>query len=1495
MNTRTKLKVQAVVVVASLLASFFVGFAPSAKAATNIFINEIHYDNASTDTGEAIEVAGPAGTDLAGWSIVLYNGNGGAVYDTITLSGTIPDQQDGFGTLSFPQAGIQNGAPDGMALVDSSNAVVQFLSYEGSFTAVGGPADGMTSTDIGVAESSSTTVGDSLQLTGTGSAYEDFTWAAPAPNTFGAVNTDQTFSGGGPDYTPIYDIQYTADPSGDSPLKDQADVTTEGIVTAHFQYGYFIEDPAGGAWNGLWVHDTTNAPALGDRVRLTGTVIEYYNLTELDLLTGYEVLSSGNALPDPVVLPTGDVSQEQWEGVLVRVENVTVTNPDLGYSEWEVDDGSGPLAVDNLGADTYVPALGDELVAIIGPLNYSYGAFKIAPRDDDDIIPPAAIEIVVTEIMQNPAAVNDTYGEWFELYNAGDEAVDLDGWTFRDAGTDGFTVAGPLVMQSGDYLVLGRNGDPAINGGLDVDYVYSGFTLGNSDDEIIVEDTSASEIDRVEYDGGAVWPDPTGASMMLIDLALDNNDGSNWSETPSDLTYGDGDRGTPGCPNTGCVMDYTPIYDIQYTADPSGDSPYAGQTVTTEGIVTAVFYSGYFIEDPAGGAWNGLWVYDSSGPMPGDRVRLTGTVDEYYNLTELKDLTEFVVESSGNSLPEPSVVTTLDLNQEQWESVFIRVENVTVTNPDLGYGEWQVDDGSGLAVVDDMGDYTYVPVLDDELDYVQGPLTYGFGAFKIEPRDDGDIGLPAPPPDLVINEFLADPAGDLTGDANGDGVRDSGQDELVEIVNDSDSDVNISGWTLSDGYGVRHIFPEETVVSANCAIVIFGGGTPTGGFGGAVVQTASTGALGLNNGGDTITLNDGTTDLVVVTYGSDGGDNQSLTRDPDITGELFVKHSVAAGSGGALFSPGTMIDGSLFSGCSQPFGACGDPATFIHAIQGNGASSPEVGNVHVIEGVVVGDFQTSEHLRGFFIQEEDADADTDPLTSEGIFVYDGSYPAVDVNAGDVVRVMGEVSEYYDLTELGNISNIAVCGPSSIAPTEVNLPADLEPYEGMLITFPEELTASQNYFQGRYGQVTMSSEGRLFNPTNTYRPLTPEAITMAAENLLRMFVLDDGTTSQNPAPIPYIGADDTLRAGDTVAGLTGVVDYGPINSSDPPARYYRIQPTSPVEFTRVNERTAAPEDVGGVIKVASFNVLNYFNGDGMGGGFPTSRGANTLEEFERQRTKIINAIVAMDADVIGLMEIENDGYDEYSAIADLVNGLNDVAGAGAYAFIDPGVAQIGTDEIAVGFIYQPGAVTPVGAAAILDSSVDPMFLDTKNRPALAQTFEENGVGGTFTAVVNHLKSKGSPCDDVADPDTGDGQGNCNLTRTNAAIALTNWLAGDPTGSGDPDFFIIGDLNSYAMEDPIIAIEDAGYTNLVKEFGGTWAYSYIFDGQSGYLDHALASPSAFSQVSGATVWHINTDEPSVIDYNTEYKPEDLYTPTPYRSSDHDPVIVGLDALR
>jgi predicted extracellular nuclease len=465
--------------------------------------------------------------------------------------------------------------------------------------------------------------------------------------------------------------------------------------------------------------------------------------------------------------------------------------------------------------------------------------------------------------------------------------------------------------------------------------------------------------------------------------------------------------------------------------------------------------------------------------------------------------------------------------------------------------------------------------------------------------------------------------------------------------------------------------------------------------------------------------------------------------------------------------------------------------------------------------------------------------------------------------------------------------MAVCSPGATATAAiVTLPVGSldvwEQHEGMLINIPQTLYATGNYAQGRYGEVDLSVDGRLNTPTNVVAPGAP-AIALQELNDRSRIQLEDGSTVQNPATAPYMGVGNTLRTGDTIPELTGVLsyDYGA----------YELHPTEPVDFTRVNAREATPDPVGGGIEVASFNVLNYFTtidtGAPMWGpaGGMDCRGADSAAEFTRQRDKIISAIVAMDAHVIGLMEIENHPTDD--ALQDLVNGLNDTLGAGTYALIDAG--PIGTDAIKVAFIYQPAAVTPVGSPAILDSSVDPTFIDTKNRPALAQTFA-HPTGEIFTVVVNHLKSKGSACDDIGDPDTGDGQGNCNLTRTDAATALVNWLATDPTDSGDPYFLIIGDLNAYAMEDPITAIKDAGYTNLIDSLSGADAYSYQFYGQSGYLDHALSSPGLAPRVVGATQWHINADEPAALDYN-DYNQPYLYQADPYRSSDHDPVIVGI----
>lgn len=568
---------------------------------------------------------------------------------------------------------------------------------------------------------------------------------------------------------------------------------------------------------------------------------------------------------------------------------------------------------------------------------------------------------------------------------------------------------------------------------------------------------------------------------------------------------------------------------------------------------------------------------------------------------------------------------------------------------------------------------------------------------------------------------------------------------------------------------------------------------------------------------------------------------------------------------------------------------CAAAFTPIYTIQGSGTSSPLAGSLVDLEGVVTGDFQGNTGLNGFFVQ--DATGDGNIATSDGIFVFipATNVASIDVKVGDSVHLRGRVKEFNTFTEIDAVTSLKVCGTDSVAPTVVDLPetvnGELERYEGMLVTFPEVLTVSQNFFLGRYGQVTLSSDGRLFNPTNANQPGSA-AVAQAASNARRLLVLDDGRSVQNPVPMPYIGADTTLRAGDTISGLTGVLDYGPITANST-TRDYKLQPTIAATFTRNNPRTIAPEAVGGNVKVASFNVLNYFTTIDQAGAqcYPTytrsdCRGADSAAEFTRQRDKIIAAMLAIDADVLALIEMENNGS---TAINNLIDGLNAKAGAGTYAAIADPPTGVGTDAIKVGLIYQPARLTPVGAAR---SSTDPIF----DRLPVAQTFRLNN-GEAFTAIVNHFKSKGSCPPSASDPNAEYGQGCWNIKRVQQAEALLAFIADLQAGAGDDDVLVIGDLNSYGKEDPIQTLVNGGLTNESARFIDQ-PYSFVFDGQAGYIDHALTTNSLSAAVTGVTEWHINADEPAVIDYNTEFKPQDLYTPTPYRSSDHDPVVLGLE---
>jgi predicted extracellular nuclease len=614
---------------------------------------------------------------------------------------------------------------------------------------------------------------------------------------------------------------------------------------------------------------------------------------------------------------------------------------------------------------------------------------------------------------------------------------------------------------------------------------------------------------------------------------------------------------------------------------------------------------------------------------------------------------------------------------------------------------------------------------------------------------------------------------------------------------------------------------------------------------------------------------------------------------------------------------------------------CGDPYTKISAIQGTGASSPLTAQILATEGVVTADLRSGS--RGFYIQDPEPDADL--LSSEGLYIYTTN-TSYTFNVGDRVRVKGTVKEYNGLTELDSIQSLMSCGVSTatITPAEMSLPfatteaASPEQFENMVVHFAQPLVINEYYQYDQYGEITLSSK-RLDNPTNVVTP-GAEAIALQAANDLDKIVLDDGSNVSNPAYLRHpdgqrfcqgtllstapadCPAAHIFRGGDLVSEITAVLDY--YSNSSGSTKYWRLEPVGTATFESVNPRPTAPELVPGELRISSINTLNYFMTLQSAGkvcgptGGQDCRGAVNDEERLRQRAKTTAAVTGMASDVTGLLELENDNptttgtLGEDYAIASIVAGLNEVAGSGTYAYIPTGA--IGGDAIKAGIVYKTAKVTPIGDYALLTTLTDSEFIDTCNRPVLAQTFQDLATGQMFTLAVNHLKSKSSACAALNDTDTGDGQGNANLTRTKAAAAEVRWLETDPTKTGSNMYLIMGDLNSYAKEDPITAFKNGAdgaantaddYFDLVQRFrelfGYPKSYGYVYSAQAGYLDGALANRLMASYVLDAKEWHINADEVDAIDYTfVTYKKADqkaLYQPDVYRSSDHDPILVSL----
>ncbi|MHC6656721.1 ExeM/NucH family extracellular endonuclease [Aeromonas salmonicida] len=624
----------------------------------------------------------------------------------------------------------------------------------------------------------------------------------------------------------------------------------------------------------------------------------------------------------------------------------------------------------------------------------------------------------------------------------------------------------------------------------------------------------------------------------------------------------------------------------------------------------------------------------------------------------------------------------------------------------------------------------------------------------------------------------------------------------------------------------------------------------------------------------------------------------------------------------------------------------------VPAIQGTGSSSPlvpagkfESEQAHATRGVVTQ--VVSGLYKGFFIQ--DPQGDGDPASSDGLFVYSTQANSA-VVPGAEVCVSGKVKEYFNQTQL-NADQLVVTQPMvALLPAVDLVPVAgetlnqlLERHEGMQVRLVPEssLVVTRNFsfdYDGKRNNLVLSYGAPLIKSTQKFAALSEEASQWALRNQQNQLVVEtDAKTPDGVLPwYPGFNAEDGyLRIGDKLNGLEGALGYS--------YNLFRLVASNRIDSSDIDhsgwDRVETPELAeAGDLRVASFNVLNFFTTVVGGDANPTgtNRGALTVGEFEKQRTKIVSAITRLNADVVGLMEIENNGYGDNSAIANLVEALNAAQpdDADHYRWIaSPDGQPIGTDAITVGLIYRPASVTPQGAASLIvlpvqqaeavDASGKPVAINQGMRESLLQQFSSPKGDAPLTLVVNHLKSKGSACfedyPDYASADPLDGQGHCNALRVSAAKVLGESLK-DMSG----DLLIIGDLNAYGMEDPIRVLtsydpaaqprqimsasfttlagqpfeengsalgKGYGFVNLNTRFHGTDTYSYSYEGELGNLDHALANPSLAAKVIGIEDWHINSAESNFFEYGSKYTGQLAKSDGPFSASDHDPVLVAI----
>ena len=767
--------------------------------------------------------------------------------------------------------------------------------------------------------------------------------------------------------------------------------------------------------------------------------------------------------------------------------------------------------------------------------------------------------------------------------------------------------------------------------------------------------------------------------------------------------------------------------------------------------------------------------------------------------------------------------------------------------------------------------------------------------------------------------------------------------DFVEILNPTGSSVDLLG---------KYVSYRSSTGSAGGSPVALKGSLPAGGR--FLVRMSSTSgsapavpadlvaspAVSMAAGGGQVFLTDNAQavtatgqmagrDHVVDMVGLDGATSYEGTG----SGPTATATSSAQRSGGTD-TDDNAADFSLAApspaGCGC-FTATNVGSKSIAEIQGSTDTSPFVYDTATTRGVITAAYPTGG-FNGFFMQTEGTGGATDATAgSDGVFVFGSQAMAGTPTVGDFVQVTGSVSEFAGSTQLtpGSGGVVTINDQTHTAPTAQGvLPtteATREAHESELFDPATAFTVTNTFNTNNFAEIGLATGGEpLIAPTEVARPGTPEAAAVAADNAARAITLDDGSSnnyigSASGTPSPWITPTDSVRVG-ADANLHSPVVLDWRNNA------WKIQPLAPVTgrgtevatFENTRAANAEPQSVGGDLKLATFNVLNYFptTGEefdalpgttcsyfndrggvriGVNACTPDGpRGAATTVSFQRQQAKTVTAINKLGADIVGLEELENSakfGKDRDFAIANLVDALNAAAGAGTWAFVPspaaedrPTVAQ--EDVIRTGFIYKPASVATVGSSRIL---VDETHFGNAREP-LAQAFKPAGAGDdrAFSVIVNHFKSKGSGVDD------GTGQGNANPDRIGQANALVTFADQFATDRGTDAMFLAGDFNSYSEEDPMQVLYDEGYEAIESDTEGEETYS--FSGLVGSLDHVLGNATALEMVTGADVWNINSPEPVAYQYGRyNYNVTQFFDATnPFGASDHDPEIVGLNTV-